>query len=121
MKKGLFIVVLGLVAAAVAYGCVYFARTASARSLQRSNKPELAWLKEEFNLSEAEFKRVSELHVAYLPECREMCRQIDTQNVQLQKLLANATNMSPEIERSLAEASRLRTQCQTMMLRHFFQ
>ena len=50
-----------------------------------------------------------------------MCRKIDTQNVQLQKLLAGATNVSPEIEGALAEASRLRADCQTMMLRHFMQ
>src|SRR5205809_151181 len=91
MKRGLLILVLGLVVAATAYGCVYFVCTASARSLQRSDKPELAWLKEQFNLGDTEFKRISELHAAYLPDCRDMCRQIDAQNQQLQKLLANAT------------------------------
>ena len=121
MKKGVLILVLGLIAAAVAYGCIYFACTVSARSLQRSDKPELAWLKVEFDLNDAEFKRVSDLHEAYLPQCREMCIQIDAQNTKLQKLLAGATDVSPEIERELVESSRLRTECQTMMLRHFFQ
>ena len=121
MKRGGFILVLGLVAAAAAYGCVYLACTSSARSLQRSEKPELAWLKAEFNLSDAEFKRVSELHAAYLPKCRELCIQIGAQNTKLQELLAAATDVSPEIERELAESSRLRTECQTMMLRHFVQ
>ena len=120
MKKGVLILVFGLIAAAVAYGCIYFACTASVRSLQRNDKPELAWLKEEFNLSDAEFKRVSELHEAYLPQCREMCIQIDVQNTKLKKLLAGATDVSPEIERELVKSSRLRTECQTMMLRHFF-
>ena len=121
MKRGVLILVFGLVAAAAAYGCIYCACTSSARSLQRSEKPELAWLKQEFNLSDAEFKRVSELHASYLPQCREMCRQIDTQNAQLQKLLANATNATPEIDAALTEAGRLRSECQRMMLRHFFQ
>ena len=121
MKRSVFILVLGLVAATVAYGCVYFVCTSSARSLQRSDNPELAWLKEEFNLSDTEFKRVSELHAAYLPQCREMCQQIDAQNVQLQKLLGEATNVTPEIDGALAESGRLRTECQRMMLRHFFQ
>ena len=121
MKKGVLILVLGLIAAAAAYGCIYFVCTASARSLQRSDKPELAWLKEKFNLNDAEFKHVSELHEAYLPQCRERCIQIGAQNTKLQKLLAGATDVSPEIERELVESSRLRTECQTMMLRHFFQ
>ena len=121
MKRGVVILVLGLVAAAAAYGCIYYVCTSSVRDLQRSDKPELAWLKEEFNLSDAEFKRVSGLHVAYLPQCREMCRRIDAQKAHLQKLLANATNSSPEIDAALIEAGRLRSECQRMMLHHFFQ
>jgi len=121
MKKGVLILVLGLLAAAAAYGCIYFVCMAPARSLQQSDKPELAWLKEEFKLSDAEFKRVSELHAAYLPQCRDRCREIDAQNVKLQTLLSGATNMTPEITTALTESSRLRSECQMMMLRHFFQ
>ena len=121
MKRGLLILLFGLIAAAAAYGCVYFACTSSARSLQRSEKPEMAWLKEEFNLSDADFKRVSELHAAYLPQCRDKCREIDAHNVKLQSLLSGATNMTPEIAAALTESARMRCECQTMMLRHFFQ
>ena len=121
MKRGVLILLFGLVAAAAAYGCIYFACTSSARNLQRSDKPELAWLKQEFNLSDSEFKRISELHSSYLPQCRDMCLQIDAQNTQLQKLLVGATNATPEIDATLTEAGRLRSECQRTMLRHFFQ
>lgn len=121
MKKGILILVLGFVAAAAAYGCVYFVCTASARTLEKSNEPELAWLRDEFKLTEAELKHISELHTEYLPQCREMCRQIDSQNVHLRTLLVNATNATPELEAALAESARLRSECQRMMLRHFFQ
>jgi len=121
MKKGALILELGLLAAAAAYGCIYFVCMSPVRSLQQSDKPELAWLKEEFKLSDAEFKRVSELHAAYLPQCRDMCREIDAQNVKLQTLLSGATNMTPEITAALTETARLRSECQSMMLRHFFQ
>lgn len=120
MKKGALILVFGLIAAAVAYGCIYFARTSSARSLQQSSKPELAWLKEEFNLSDAEFTRVEELHAAYLPQCAEMCRQIDAQNQQLKTLLTANNQMTPEIEAAIAESARLRGECQRNMLKHFY-
>ena len=82
--------------------------------------PELAWLKDEFKLNEQEFKDVSTLHEAYLPRCREMCRKIDAQKDELQKLLANATAATPEIDHALSEAARLRSECQQMMLHHFF-
>src|SRR5712675_2045588 len=121
MKKGVLILVFGLVAAAAAYGCIYFACTASARSLQRTDKPELAWLKEEFNLSDAEFKRVADLHAAYLPQCAEMCRQIDTQSQHLKELLAATNQITPEIEAAIAESSHLRAECQRNMLKHFYE
>lgn len=121
MKKGVLILVLGLLAAVAAYGCIYFVCMSPARSLQQSDKPELAWLKEEFKLSDAEFKRVAELHAGYLPQCRAMCREIDAHDEKLQTLLSGATNMTPEITATLTESSRLRSECQTMMLRHFFE
>lgn len=121
MKRGVLILLIGLLAAAAAYGCVYFTCTSCVRSLEHSDKPELAWLKDEFNLNDAEFKRISELHAAYLPQCREMCRRIDVQNVQLQKLLTTTTNATPELDAALAEAAKMRSECQRMMLRHFFQ
>jgi hypothetical protein len=121
MKRGVLILLLGIVAAAVGYCCVYVACTSPVRSLQQSDKPELAWLKEEFHLTDAEFNRVSELHASYLPQCREKCREIDAQNAKLQKLLAVATNATPEIDAALVEITRLRAECQQMMLHHFFQ
>ena len=121
MKRGVLVLAIGLIAAGAAYGCIYLACTSPARNMQRSDKPELAWLKEEFNLSDAEFRRVSELHAAYLPHCQEMCLKIDAQNTQLQKLLANATNATAELDAALVEAAQMRFECQRMMLRHFFQ
>ena len=121
MQKSVLILVLGLLAAAAAYGCIYFVCISPVRSLQQSDSPELAWLKEEFKLSDDDFKRVSELHAAYLPQCRVMCRRIDAHNVKLETLLSGATNMTPEITAALTESSRLRAECQGMMLRHFFQ
>jgi hypothetical protein len=121
MKRIVFILLLGLGLGAAAYGCIYSVCMSPARAMARSERPELAWLKEEFHLSDAEFKRVSELHTAYLPHCREMCRKIDEQNAHLQELLAGATNATPEIDTALVEVAQLRSGCQRMMLRHFFQ
>ena len=85
----------------------------------QSESPELAWLKEEFHLGDAEFKRISELHSGYLPGCMVRCGRIDAVNAQLKALLNSATNMTPEIERKLAEAATLRLECQTAMWNHF--
>lgn len=120
MRRGFTILGLGLAVALLAYGCLYFVSTSSKRETLRSEQPELAWLKREFNLSDAEFARVARQHEAYLPQCLEMCRRIDEQNAKLKQLLAAASTMTPQIEDAIAEAARIRGECQRNMLRHFF-
>lgn len=120
MRRGIVILFLGLAGAALAYCGFYRMGTASPREWLRSSQPELAWLKQEFNLSDAEFNRISDLHSAFLPQCREMCRRIDEQNTKLRRLLDEAGSMTSEIEAAIAEAARLRGECQRNMLQHFF-
>ena len=121
MKRGLLILIFGLLTAAVAYFCSYQVGISAARKLQKTDQPELAWLQQEFKLSDQEFKRISELHAAYLPHCAEMCRRIDEQNTKLRNLLAAADQMTGEIEAAIAESARLRGECQRDMLNHFFE
>lgn len=121
MKRGLLILALGLVGAVVAYCCVYLMGTAKPRAMMQSPQPELAWLKHEFNLGDAEFKRISELHAGYLPQCMERCRHIDELNDKLSNTLASATQVTPEIEKLLNDRAQMRATCQAEMLKHFFE
>jgi Heavy-metal resistance len=119
MKRSGIVLLIGLALGCVAYFGGYFAETAKPRAMLHSDAPELAWLKAEFNLSDAEFKRITELHQAYLPGCEERCHRIDAKNDELRKLLAAATTMTPDIERKLGEAAALRLECEKAMLTHF--
>jgi hypothetical protein len=121
MKRGILILALGLVGAVVAFCCVYLMGTAKPRALMQSAQPELAWLKHEFNLGDAEFTRIAELHAGYLPQCRERCVRIDELNDQLSNTLANATQVTPDIEKLLSERAQMRATCQSEMLKHFFE
>lgn len=121
VKKGVVILLAGLAVAAAAYGCIYLVCTSPVRALERSSQPELAWLKQEFNLSDAEFERISDLHAAYLPQCAEMCGRIAAQNQRLMALLAATNQLTPEIEAAIAESARLRGLCQRNMLQHFYE
>jgi hypothetical protein len=121
MKRGAAILLLGLLLSAAAFAGFYYLGTAHCRAMLRQPQPELAWLKQEFNLSDAEFARVSQLHEAYLPKCRERCRRIEEQNVKLQQLLAQSTNVTPEIQAVLAERAKMRADCEAEMLQHFLE
>jgi hypothetical protein len=119
MKKGALILLLGLIVATAAFSGFYYFGTAPSRELMRQPQPELAWLKKEFQLSDAEFNRISQMHAAYLPQCRERCLRIAEQNLELQQLLANATNLTPEIQNLLAQRAQTRGECETEMMKHF--
>lgn len=120
MKKSGIIFLAGLAAGLLAYACLYL--TGSGRSTASAGTaPELAWIKTEFRLSDQQFARVAELHAAYRPTCAEMCRRIDEKNAALQKLLAATNSVTPEIQAALAEASRVRAECQAAMLKHVYE
>jgi hypothetical protein len=120
MRRGLFILGLGLAGAVVAFCCFYLAGTATPREWLHSQQPELAWLKHEFNVSDSELSRISKLHGAYLSQCKEHCRQIENLNNKLTKAIGSAAQVTPEIEKLLDERGRMRTECQAEMLKHFF-
>ena len=121
MKRAWIIIVAGLLAGAAAYCGLYYTGTARCRSMACAAEPELAWLKEEFHLSDAEFARISRLHESYLAGCAERCRRIDEKSEQIKGLLAATNTVTPEIEAALFDAARLRAECQKEMLRQFFE
>lgn len=121
MKRSWVILAMGSVLAVAAFLGFYYLGTASSRKLERSPEPELAWLQQEFHLSDAEFNRLSEMHQGYLEACAERCRKIDEVNARLKELLAATNSITPEIEQTLAQAAQLRAKCQAEMLRHFYE
>lgn len=121
MQRGTVILGIGLAGALLAYVCIYYAGTASHRAILRDQTPELAWLKREFKLGDAEFEQVARQHAAYLPQCQAICQRIGEQERRLRQLLAASTTVTPEIEAALGEAARLRAECHRQMLRHFFE
>lgn len=121
MNRSLIVLVAGLVLATASFCGVYYAGRASHASLEHGAAPELAWLKEEFHLGNAEFARLSQMHDAYLSGCADRCLQIDKKNQALSQRLRDADRVTPEIEELLREAAQLRAECQKQMLQHFFE
>jgi hypothetical protein len=121
MKRAAIILIIGFAGAVAAYCAFYFHATSKHREILESQLPELAWLKDEFHLSDTEFKRISDLHDAYLPHCKEMCRRIDKKNGELKELLAKTNVLTSDIEQKLVESAQLRVECQKQMLQHFLE
>lgn len=121
MRRGIAILMTGLAAGLLAYCCLYYLGTARCRALAKSPEPELAWLEEEFHISDGEFVRIGQLHRSYLAGCAERCRQIDERNQQLKSLLAGTNSVTPEIAGMLTETAQLRAECQKQMLQHAYE
>jgi hypothetical protein len=121
MKRSWLILLGGLVAGLVAYTCIYLHATVAQRSIKQSSRPELAWLKNEYHLTDAQFGEIVKLHDAYHPKCAEMCRRVEDQNAKIQQFLAATNTVTPEIKQALAQAAQLRTECHAAMLQHFYE
>jgi hypothetical protein len=118
MKRAVVIILCGAALGLLAGTGVYFHRTAPGRARLCCQQPELAWLQHEFQLTDAQFARVEQLHAEYLSHCAESCARIAATNALLQ--ITTATNVTPEMEKLLADAAQLRVECQTRMLAECF-
>jgi len=121
MRRSLFILLALLLAGAAIVGSSYLlARRVCVHELAASGD-DLAWLRREFHLSDAEMQRIRQLHEGYLPKCHENCARIAAKKRELQAELDKAQGMTPEARQKLTEVAGLRAQCQANMLAHFYE
>ena len=121
MKRAWLTLLGGLAAGLLGYACIYFHATAAQRSIEQTKRPELAWLKTDYHLSDSQFAQVVQLHDAYYPKCVEMCRRINEQNAKVQELLGATNAVTSEIKQALTQAAQLRMECQAAMMQHFYE
>lgn len=121
MKRASLILIVGIALAVTGFVCTYIFAASTAHSITKSPTPELAWLKQEYQLNNEQYTRVCELYAAYHPKCMEMCREIDAQNTRLRMLLSATNVVTPEIRQALGDQSVLRAKCEANMLNYFFQ
>jgi len=121
MKRAALILIVGLIAAVAGYGTLYYYATKQHRQMLETPAPELAWLKKEFRLGDAEFERIATLHEGFLPRCAELCRRISAKNSELQRLTSGTNIDARSVEQKLKEAGELRVQCQQNMFNHFLE
>ena len=121
MRRSLTLVIAMLLAGvAIAGGSYLLGCRICARQLATSGD-DLAWLRREFRLGDAEMQRIRQLHEGYLPKCHENCALIAAKKKELQAALDRAQGMTPEARQKLDEVAALRAKCQANMLVHFYE
>jgi hypothetical protein len=80
--------------------------------------PELAWLQQEFQMSDAQLARVRELDARYQAGCADLCRRINATNALVRAEFTREAAVTPAMRQLLANAALLRAECQTHMLEY---
>ena len=121
MNRSLVIILGALALGAAIFAGSYFASQRACEMTMTRPADDLAWLREEFHLTDADMAHVRQLHEGYMPQCAEMCAKIAAKKIELQTALANGTNVTADAQKKLIEIGELRAQCQTQMLQHFIE
>jgi hypothetical protein len=121
MKKGLLILVLALMAGIAAFLIARTHRQAIHSEVLLDGLPELAWLRTELRLSEAQYRQASDLHAAYRPVCEQMCRHITEAHTKLASLAQSGRGVTPELTAAIQHHARVHAECQEKMLEHLYQ
>jgi hypothetical protein len=120
VQKGLFILILAIVAALGGYAIYYRAATAPAATMLSKPAGEMEWLKREYRLSDSQFARIQELHREYAPKCDRMCENISKANARLDRLIKASRTFTPEMDAALGECVAVQSECRRALLRHIF-
>lgn len=122
MRKGLIILAVAALAGVMAFCLMRSHKLAAVRGPMLDSMPELAWLRTELKLTDEQFTKVSRLHVAYRPECMEMCRDISEAHEKTEGLTAvKVREMTPELEAAIREHALIHADCQQAMLKHLYE
>lgn len=126
MKRGLWIVGAALLAGILGFVIVrqQYCRTMSKKAASHednSRLPELEWFRNELKLSDEQFSKVSELHVAYRPTCEDLCMRIMASHKKIKAYVDGGKQVTPELKAALQEHAALHVECQTAMLTHLYQ
>jgi len=124
MKKGSVILVFALLAGLFAFCTMRWHKAAEnshGEGIALDVMPELTWLRNELNLTEAQFVKVRKLHASYRPKCTEMCRRISEAHERIEGFAAAHRVITPEYKAALNGHASIHVECQEAMLNHLYE
>lgn len=123
MKRGFLILLTALLIGSVGYfvtrqqSCCIIGDGAAAHD-GGSLLPELEWLHHELKLTDEQFAKVKEKHLAYRPTCEALCMKMAASRKKVQALAQAGDIASPALAAALQEQAAVHVECQQAMLRH---
>ncbi|SKA85226.1 Heavy-metal resistance [Prosthecobacter debontii] len=123
MKRGFLILLTALLVGIVGYfvtrqPCCEASGEGMATHDGGSLLPELKWLHHELKLTDEQFAKVKERHLAYRPTCEALCMKVAASQKKVQTLAQAGNIAAPELSAALEEQAAVRAECQKAMLKH---
>jgi hypothetical protein len=112
MRRGLIVCAAAIAVGLLVTTAVYFWKA------ERSSST--SWLRSEFALDDQQARSVERIHQEYQAECALMCARIAETDEQLARLICDGHQVTPEIQNTIIETDRLRSECRVKMLEHFY-
>lgn len=120
MNRNIAIVALSVALLACLYFCVYHWITADASAAMKSERPELEWLRREYELSDDQFSVIREKHEAHDVVCQQLCRDLVKAQKRLNAVISEHPGLIPEVEEALALWASQRERCREATLTHMY-
>lgn len=120
MNRSIIILLTAAAIAIAGYALYFNSVTAPAKAMLREPAGELAWLRQEFRLSDAQFQRIATMHGDYAPLCAAMCSKIARSNERLDALISANNTPTPEVRAALHECAVVQEECRQAMLGHIY-
>lgn len=112
--RPLGLVLLAAIACAAGYGTYWYRGT----HVMRQSRPEMEWLRREYQLSQAQFETIRKLDQEYAPRCAELCARVSESQAKLAGLAAKGESAGPTLDAAVAECARVEADCRKNMLAH---
>ncbi|MCH1503783.1 MAG: periplasmic heavy metal sensor [Verrucomicrobiales bacterium] len=125
MKKsaiyGVAILMLALIIGAASFFVVKSHKAQAQHEVLIDNLPELEWVRDELNLSNEQFAKVSELHIDYRPICEKMCHRIRKAHERLENVSRDVDRLTPELKAAIEDHARIHAESQQAMIEHLYE
>ena len=83
--------------------------------------PELQWLRASLHLTDSQFEKVKELHLAYQPKCAELCLRVRHSDQALQAAASHSRTLTEDVIKLMHARAGLTQECQQAMLQHAYE
>lgn len=120
MSRSIAIILLSLVLLSGLYYCVYRWITAETALAMKSDRPELEWLRREYDLSNEQFTTIRARHKAHDVVCRQLCRDLVTAQKRLEAAIAGHGSLTVEVQAAMTAWTKQRERCREATLSHMY-